>query len=184
RRRSDSFKLCCQNQMRRDPTVELTRRRESIKHRRMNQVAKHAPAARVQRFVRRRLMDKTSSLILIQLPILITDESGIIQICEIRQKHPRGQRLKLEQAHKQSNGQQWIWNECKEAKKRILRAEEHIIPDRINTHHRQKERQRYGFQNAVAVVSKNSVADKERDDVVEHTDNNPHPKWRGIRWSA
>src|SRR5438552_6617221 len=44
--------------------------------------------------------DKTSIRILIQLPIFVTDKSGIIQICEIRQKHPRGQRLKLEQANK------------------------------------------------------------------------------------
>src|SRR5438034_648701 len=72
---------------------------------------------------------KTSTRIRIELPIFVADKSGIIQIGEIRQKHPRGQRLKLEQANKQSNGKQWIWNECKETKKQILRAEEYIDID-------------------------------------------------------
>src|SRR5438034_571119 len=45
-----------------DPTSELTRRRESIpmhRDRRTKQVAKHAAAARVQRFVRLPLEDVT-----------------------------------------------------------------------------------------------------------------------------
>src|SRR5437773_10998697 len=101
---------------------------------------------------------------LIKSPVFVTDECGIIQICEIRQKDPCCQRLKLEQASKQSNGKQWIWNERKETKKQILRAEEHIIPDRINTHHRQEERQRHTFHTAVAAMSKTAIAHKQRHD--------------------
>src|SRR5437868_14586945 len=44
------FDSCGTDQHLSNRTVELTRRRESNKHCRTNQVEKHAPAARVQRF--------------------------------------------------------------------------------------------------------------------------------------
>src|SRR5437660_12337464 len=43
-------------------TVELTRRRESSTLRRTNYDAKHAPAARVQRFVRRHWLRRSSPI--------------------------------------------------------------------------------------------------------------------------